>query len=376
MKNLYIVLASQDFESANHRGLWEELSYIENTEVLVLNIPADFFISPFKGRFDRIKDTFVGSKQVSKNLKVIRPLLLIRPEVSISLLRKLISNQIWKIIDKEYTLENIKSIRFIVYNAFWAKIIKESKRNFLMAYYLFDEVILNANDNTVNKIRLNHDTYACGASDIIFLMSEKLMENRQSYTDKMILIGNGSSLISSRQIDKIEKSVGFIGNFRNWIDKDLLSGLIKEKSDYDFYFIGPIEKDMRNYFNSLLKNNPNVFYGGVKDKTQIASAYKRFQVIIIPYKNSEFIRATRPIKIVESVSLGTPVVTIPIDGYKETDFIKFSRTIGEFAESIEQLTINGIDFSSTIYKDFVRDNSWERKASIINSSFEEKFDEN
>ena len=48
MKNLLIVLASQDYFEANHKGLWEEYSKNEGEYVIVVNLPADYLVSRLK----------------------------------------------------------------------------------------------------------------------------------------------------------------------------------------------------------------------------------------------------------------------------------------------------------------------------------------
>lgn len=62
---------------------------------------------------------------------------------------------------------------------------------------------------------------------------------------------------------------------------------------------------------------------------------------------------------------GTPVVTMPMDGYDECEYIRFANNIDEFSDQIDYIINHPIDRDSPLYKDFVRENTWREKASVI-----------
>ena len=45
MRTKILVIASQDYKNANHKGLWEKLAEKSQEDVIVVNIPADRLVS-------------------------------------------------------------------------------------------------------------------------------------------------------------------------------------------------------------------------------------------------------------------------------------------------------------------------------------------
>ena len=176
MKVLYVIAASQDYKQANHRMLWERLSELENTDVVVTNIPADFVVTVIKRKFDRIKESMSAPVTVSDSLKIVRPFLTVRPEITTSFMHKQIARQFWKCVNCAYPVDEYDEVRLVFYNAYWAKILDGSLPNLKMAYYLFDEVRNNGNDNSINPKRYREDMDGCNRSAYIFAMSKDIAE--------------------------------------------------------------------------------------------------------------------------------------------------------------------------------------------------------
>lgn len=51
MVNKYIIIASQDYSSANHKELWKELARTSENDVIIVDIPADYVVSVLKKSF-------------------------------------------------------------------------------------------------------------------------------------------------------------------------------------------------------------------------------------------------------------------------------------------------------------------------------------
>lgn len=371
-KQLLIILATQDFQYANHRGLWIELS--KKVDVLVANIPADYLTSTITKKAYRIRDARSGGIDVSGHLKVFRPLLMLRPEVAPDMMYPRLAKEFWKQVEEMYFDLTSYEIDIIAYDGRWIKILKNTRDNLRFAYYLFDEVRNNGRDGSSDRTRTKYDDYACRNADFMLAMTEVLANHRSEYNIKKIVIGNGAELPQKAKDSdlKVSNSVAFIGNFRDWIDQDLLLELIQMNRNLLFCFVGPIEKNMKNFMDNLLNTHMNTAYFGQVAKDKIACIYRMFDVVIIPYRQNDFIRATRPIKIVESVLAGTPVVTIPVNGYTETAFIRFAEDAITFSREIEYvLQHNTIRENYSEYQRFVEENMWTKKADIILREFKE-----
>lgn len=370
MKSIYVVAASQEYDVANHQGFWQSLAKKSNNIVVVVNIPADYLITILRGKRERIADAKRPAKTITNNLYVVRPLMYIRPELCTKFGRQILAKQFWKAVEKAVPDFEKCIVNLIVYNAFWVKILKGSHPHLRIGYYLFDEVRSEGNSNKRNKRRYKDDDYACSNCNLLFTMTQVLADSRLSYCKPTLVIGNGSTVQnpSCSQL-KLPNSIAFIGNIRNWIDKSLLEGIIQRMPDCLFSFIGPVEADMRPYLNDLLNHYSNTMYKGIVSKDRISDTYRLFDVVIIPYLQNEFIKATRPIKIVESIMSGTPVVTIPMNGYNQSEFIRFGTSVDSFEKEIRFLIKHPIDKNSQQYRSFVENNSWDKKAETVIDAF-------
>ena len=367
MNSLYLIFASQDFERANHRPLWEKIAELADGDVVVVDIPADYPVCLLRKKKYRLIEAKAGIRQVENNLYVVRPQLFLRPECLPKVFYKYVARQIWETLAKRYECLNKEKINIIVYNAYWVRVLQKTQPFLKISYYLFDEVQYNAADNSLDRKRYNEDVFACKHSEYIFTMTQVLMESRKKYNEHIEVIGNGADFQNNKvhAVMKFPRSVGFIGNFRDWIDQPLLEELIKKRTDLLFGFVGPVEDNMRAYLNKILDTYINTFYCGCQSKENIKQVYTMFDCVLIPYKQNNFIQASRPIKIVEAVFAGVPVVTTPVNGYQENSFIRFAHTPEEFSDEIDYVLENPILLDSDEYIRFSENNSWQSIASRI-----------
>lgn len=368
-KNLLIIFSSQEFVSANHKDFWISIAEKsrESTDVVVIDILADSIITRIKGKKYRIKDHKLGLKQIKENLFTFRPMTFIRPEILPNQLHLYAMRQIKNQL--ENIIENYKNRKKIVlyYNWSWNKSLNILGENIKKIYFIYDEVIINAGTGKEIKGARIGDYLSCKSADLILTMTEPIAEKREEFKDKIIVLGNGSIYIKSEEenVNRIKQSIGFVGNFRDWIDLNLLRTLIEKKSDYFFCFAGPVESNVENQFKNIINNYTNTVYLGKMTKERISEIYKMIDIVIVPYKNNEHIRSTRPIKIVESIFNQTPVITIPMSGYKENQYIRFASNVTEFIEQIDFLESNKPDFNGVDFQKFITENSWGEKADII-----------
>lgn len=362
---VYIIIVSQEYNNANHKNLWHEIA--NQTDITVVcNISSDLIVSLLKGKLWRIKESFQPYK-VFGLVKLIRPFYLVRPELLPFSLQKMIRRRFWRIIRKVVPDIMRQEVRLLSYDAMWINVLKESHPNMKIAYYIYDEVRLRGDNEKIKGKVFRQDIEACKKADALFVMTEAIASSRTEFREKIVVLGNGCEIpYEGLNPDyKFVNSVAFIGNFRNWINETLLSNLIKLRQDLLFVIAGPVEDNMKSFLEELLNNYNNVVYFGIVSKERMPKLYMMFDCIIVPYKENRFIKATRPIKIVESVVSGTPVVTVPVDGYEESSFIRFAQTVQDFSREIDYLIATPIVKQSENYKKFVNGNTWAAKARVI-----------
>lgn len=363
---LFMIIVPQEYKTANHYDLWNSIADLFDGITIILDVPADAVVSRIKNKKYRIDESKQKFKKIGERSYIIRPYFIIRPEICGELYHKMCAKKILRMIEKNFKTDE-SNIFVMAYNAFWICGFVQSKFKGKLAYYLYDEVRMKADTGKIDSKKYKYDKKACTNADIVFTMTKKIADSRKQLNSNTLVIGNGATKPEGviKKIEKYSNSIAFVGNFRDWIDKELFTDIVKKRQDISFYIVGSIENNMKEYLETLQNNYSNISYVGRVKKEEMIDLYRKFDGIIIPYKNNEFIKATRPIKIVESVLAGTPVVTIPMDGYDENRFIRFANNTKEFCREIDYILAHPIEKDSEEYLSFVRNNTWENKAKII-----------
>lgn len=357
-KNILVIMIRQEYKNANHKYLWDSLINTFDGEILLIGIPADYVISIIKKKGFRIEDHKKGIQKIKEHLYYYRPISILRPELMTNNSIRRYSEKLIDYVCKSLKIDGEKYC--ISYEPYWI-IGLARRKDITTAYYLTDEYRLDSDGTEISKRFTEQDQLATKCANIIFTMSNEILNTRKEECNKGIVVGNGNRTEYVQAFQGEVCDVGFIGNFRDWIDKDLLESLIRTNDDLTFGFVGNIENNMKEFFNYLIKTYNNTKYYGKVNKEQVDMYYGRFRVTIVPYlTNNKFVYATRPLKIAESICAGTRVVSVPVSGYDKNEFLKYASTLADFSQAIRTSLLEGrIDNTCSAYKDFKKQNNWE-----------------
>lgn len=363
-------MVPQEHDAANHLGLWEEIAAQTSGPTVVVNIGADFLVTIAKRRFYRIHEAIREEPRRVGSYHLLRPIFPVRPEVASDWINRLnIALLIRQVKNLVPDLET-RSVRILVYSGLWVELFRKAMPHAAIGYYVLDEVSRTASTGMPHPRRAALDHSGCALSDSVFLMSPALVQPRIEFESKLEVIGNGAdvpTILDARspvaRKEVLPRRVGLVGNIRDWIDTDLMQELVSTRPDLEFGLLGNVEANMTGFVNNLVTNHKNVTYHGKVPKQEVASWYRKFDVIIVPYRRNRFMSAARPIKIVEAVFAGVPVVSIPVSGYDELAFIRFAESCEEFSAAIDEVV--PIDTLDPSYEEFLEENSWKRVARDI-----------
>lgn len=365
----FVILAYQEYSKANHHDLWNIMSGMTDDLFIVMNVPADYVVSNIKSNLRyRISDARKGPKQIKKNLYLCRVLFPIRHEVSPKIFYPYFKHIFWKYLDRYFPQIKNMEVDFLVYDPIWFEILLNSRTNIKFGYYLPDELRRRASDDKINIRKSKQDDIASANANAIYTASQDIADSRLKVNKHIYFTGNGANLHIAdkyKTVSPIERSVAYIGNLRDWTDTKLMEEIISKRQNLDFYFVGTVEPNMRDFFFHLLNSYHNTYYFGKVNKDEMGFVYRRFKMLFIPYKQNQFIKASRPLKIVESVMSGTPAVTVPVTGYQESSFIRFARNVEEFSDAFDFLLSHDIDANSEEYKQFCEEYSWQNIGKTI-----------
>lgn len=104
--------------------------------------------------------------------------------------------------------------------------------------------------------------------------------------------------------------IGFYGNLdARRFDVPLIEGLARRRPDWSFVLIGGL---WPGFDPGPLRSQPNVHLLGEKRLADLPAYLRGFDVGIIPYALNEFTRSITPLKLMEYLATGKPVVSAPL----------------------------------------------------------------
>lgn len=150
--------------------------------------------------------------------------------------------------------------------------------------------------------------------------------------------------------------IGFAGNLATVCDLELLRSIACEHPHWSLVLVGPISVDA----SSL--RLPNVHFLGNRPYGALPAYVQGFDVGIIPYVLNAWTRAVDPLKTLEYLAAGIPVVSLPLpEVYKYAPPVRVAEGSDGFANAIEAAIAEGpaaIEARRTL----AREHTWERRA--------------
>lgn len=99
---------------------------------------------------------------------------------------------------------------------------------------------------------------------------------------------------------------GFYGSLSDWLDCDMLNQVTAALPDWNFVFIGP-----NKLTQSALIPRDNVYLLGSRPHHQLPSYCQHWDVSLLPFKLNEQIQACSPLKLMEYLAIGKPILSTP-----------------------------------------------------------------
>jgi glycosyltransferase involved in cell wall biosynthesis len=208
--------------------------------------------------------------------------------------------------------------------------------------------------------------------DLVCASSEELCRKKSRLGNKLALLAHGVDF-DHFQVEPVKKRsenrpvVGFFGALSSWLDFGLLEQLARMRPDLDFVFIGPADTDI-----SSLEKFDNVRLAGRIHYHELPEAAADFDVAIIPFSITEMTRSVNPLKLMEYLACGLPVVSTPLPEVKKfADNIYLADSAEEFSSAIDLALAEDSTARQKKRRELARQFSWEKVAGILSSLIEE-----
>ncbi|HHF3205182.1 TPA: glycosyltransferase family 1 protein [Vibrio diabolicus] len=229
-----------------------------------------------------------------------------------------------------------------------------------LIYYCGDDfsALAGVDHDTVAK----HERTLVNAADVIFTASDKLAA--QFSSGKTVTLPHGVDFsLFSEPAPKAEdfpnngrKVLGFYGSLSEWLDYDLIAQVADQAPDWDLVFIGPNE-----FSDNPLPQRSNIYYLGPRAHHTLPRYSQHWDASWLPFVDNAQIKACNPLKLLEYLVTGTPVISTPFPAlmpYKH--MLHVVQDVEDVRASLDHLLPPPTDSKS-----FVQQQSWEARANQV-----------
>lgn len=169
----------------------------------------------------------------------------------------------------------------------------------------------------IGREMLSNEKDLVRGADLVTVTSSTLFEKWAPLNSRCLLVRNGVDFeYFSRNAGPIRLPesitgpvVGYYGALAEWVDFKLIADVAKMNPELNFVLIGDVFVESMAGVEDL----PNVYLFGRQPYDTMPKYLSSFDVCMIPFKLNKITHAVDPVKFYEFMSLGKPVVSVPMN---------------------------------------------------------------
>ncbi|GEM_PF-339379 len=324
--------------------------------------------------FAKLKGYFQGVRKVRENIYVYTPILI--PLQRFALVRWF--NKFFLLAQFRWLMTRYRLARPEIWTFLpnTVDLVTKLPRRKLV-YYCVDE--MSAFQGVAAQVLQAQDEALSRAANVVFAVSRQLQEQKKKWNPKTYYSPHGVDFeLFNQACDNgaIEKPadlrnipgpiIGFYGLIsRDWIDYDLIRYLAQSRPQWSFVLIGKIDRGEKE----KLPAGSNIHYLPVKPYTELYRYSRFFDVAILPFNINTLTLHSHPLKILEYLSAGRPVVSVNIpETAKYTDVIAVASDHDGFLRKIEDYLQNDPPEWQKARVELAAINSWDKRFDEIQNT--------
>lgn len=208
-------------------------------------------------------------------------------------------------------------------------------------------------------------------ADLVIAVSPRIEHKWRDFGKRVVFIPNGCDAVglaaraeAAEDVYIPRPIVGLVGTLSSRIDEEILWSIARE--GISLLLVGPAGADYQASILNQLTKFPNVQWVGPKPADSIARYLSVMDLGIVPYSDSEFNRYSFPLKILEYLAAGLPVVStnLPILEWLDTDLVISAESSDEFVIAVKS-TAGETRTGSRVRKSFAALHDWSVRADSI-----------
>lgn len=227
---------------------------------------------------------------------------------------------------------------------------------------LFDEMLVQQADIILCVSRALYRYYKQRAGNVVHYLSHAVDFNH--FNNAYL-----NASLPPAEMQTIPKPIiGYYGSLTDSNDLEILFYCAQRRPEWSFVLIGKITGgDFRK-----IQQLPNVYMPGYKRYEELPRYAVCFDVCLLFWKITEWIKFCSPYKTKEYLAMGKPVVSVPIPEIMEefSDIISVAKTKEEFLNAIEDVLNNDTQEKQEARISKVREFTWENYVTTFSSILE------
>lgn len=215
-------------------------------------------------------------------------------------------------------------------------------------------------------------------SDLVFVVSERLRETKSQYSGVIDMLPHGCDYEHFSSVSRLNESdipadlaairrprIGYYGLIRDWFDFPMLREIFTRRKDWSLVLVGPRDTDV-----SAISDLPNVHLLGPKQYAELPRYLRGFDVGIIPYRDSEITRNANPLKLLEYLASGIPVVSTDLPAVRPfCDCLTLASDANSYEKGIAHALEERSPVAAEKRQKLAAENSWSARVAQVESSF-------
>ena len=210
----------------------------------------------------------------------------------------------------------------------------------LVVYYVTDQY--SAMPDVCSEYIEDLEQVLLSESDLIFVTSRELLKEKNGRKSPARLLPHGvdfnhfhSAVATPKETPSELKHLprpllGFYGTLAPWVDAELITQLSRAFPQGSIVLIGPVWIDF-----PVPRDLPNVHWLGPRSYQDLPAYAAHFDVGLIPFRQNTLTAYVNPLKLLEYLALGLPVVSTPLpDLMSFADVVSVASTPDDFVDQV------------------------------------------
>ena len=207
-------------------------------------------------------------------------------------------------------------------------------------------------------------------ADLIFATAQPLVERKSRPGRPVILLPQGvdfehfHSPVARRTMVPDDLAsipaprILFMGLLAPWVDVELLAAVARAYPDASLVLLGPVRTEVQ-----ALRQEPNTYFLGQQPYADIPRYLAHCDVALIPFRQNSLTQFVNPLKLLEYMAAGLPVISTPLPHLTTfDDLVHCARTSDEFVEQVGRALRNFSPEARARCIAVAQENSWDRRA--------------